>query len=243
MATGVPVYNPTTGTPTVSETVTNTILSTTLNGAVSSGATTATLTSVTGITTNSWVIIDSESNNAGKVEVVQVISISSNTITFFPALINNHASGAPVLAVFQRQVMVLGSSTGTNFADVNAAGTSATTALGVQGVSSAVPVRVNEGGAQKVILGTAAASGITSISTTARNLCSVINANTYTQNVTASFYDEGASPAGATTDLVYSAQLGPSQVVILNIPLTNGLAYSLSGAALANIIVTWNNYA
>jgi hypothetical protein len=241
MATGVPVYNPTTGTPTVSETIANTVLSTSLNGAVSAGATTAVLNSVIGIVANSWVIIDAESNNAGKVEVVQVTSIVSNTITFFPALINNHATNAPVTAVFQRQVMVLGSYSTSNFADVNAAGTSATTALGVQGVSNAVPVRVNEGGAQKVILGTSAVSG--SISTSARNLCSVINASTSTQNATISFFDEGASPAGATTDLVYAAQLGPSQIVILNIPLTNGLAYSLSGSALANIIVTWSNYA
>ena len=205
MANGVPVYNPSTGTPTLSETVVNSTLTTTLSGAISAGASSAVLTSVAGLTVNSWIVIDSETNNPGKVEVVQVLSISTNTITYYPVTVNAHATAAPVNQSFQRQVLVVGNSSA------------------------------------KSILTATSPIVATSVSILARTLASVVNANTSSQPVTISFYDE-AVPAGASAYLVYACQLGASQIININIPLSSGLTYVLSGACSNNIVITWSTF-
>jgi hypothetical protein len=184
---GTPIVNPTFATSTVAETYEYTLASTALSGSAAINATTIT-------------VIDTTSS----AETTQVTAISGNTLTIYPALKNNHSSGAAVVFKVQRQTFV------------------------------AAPNK-------KSIITPSTPISITSISTAPGVLVSVINANTSPQTITISFYDEGSSPSGNINDFIYGAyQLGAGQVVMLNIPFTNGLAYSLSSACLANIIVVWN---
>jgi hypothetical protein len=197
---GTPIVNPTFATSTVAETYEYTLASTALSGSAAINATTITVNASAGFTVDGWIIIDTTSS----AETTQVTAISGNTLTIYPALKNNHSSGAAVVFKVQRQTFV------------------------------AAPNK-------KSIITPSTPISITSISTAPGVLVSVINANTSPQTITISFYDEGSSPSGNINDFIYGAyQLGAGQVVMLNIPFTNGLAYSLSSACLANIIVVWN---
>jgi hypothetical protein len=66
--------------------------STTLNGATLVNATTATLTSATGITPGQVLLIDT----AGNAEVALVTAVAGNVVTFSQGLAVAHSSGAAV---------------------------------------------------------------------------------------------------------------------------------------------------
>jgi hypothetical protein len=139
----LPAYNPTTGTPTVVETVLNTYLTTSLNGAIAANANTATLNSVAGLVPfSSWITVDTEISNPGYVEVVQVISISSNTVTVYPQFKYAHSTTNPVMLQEHRQIMSIGGGVlGSPYADVTSAGISGTIgALAIQGITGGVPI-------------------------------------------------------------------------------------------------------
>jgi len=77
---------------------------------------------------------------------------------------------------------------------------------------------------------------VTSIKASAGRAVKLVNASTSAQNVTISLFNESTT-VGAAATLIYSAILGASQVIALDIVVPNGLSYSLSAAPLANIIV------
>jgi hypothetical protein len=93
---------------------------------------------------------------------------------------------------------------------------------------------------KKSILTTSSPVSITSISTSPGTLVAVINASSTAQPFTISLFDEGASPTGSSSDLMFAPLLGSNQVITLGIPFTNGLAYSIAGTPQNNIIVVWN---
>jgi hypothetical protein len=141
---------------------------------------------------------------------------------------------------------------GTGFPSATAAGTSGTSLTTIQGspsgvavpvsISGTVPVSIDPGAFSKTILTSASATACTSLETATAGvsaLISITNQSATGQTQTISFYDEGASPSCANADGLYTIQLGASQSVLLNFPLSSGLAYKLTGAltAGANIIV------
>lgn len=72
------------------------------------------------------------------------------------------------------------------------------------------------------------------------NLAQVINASPSAQTVTISLYrNEGASPTCSSADQIYAITLSSSASPLVSIPFTNGLAYTLSAAPAANIVVTY----
>jgi len=77
---------------------------------------------------------------------------------------------------------------------------------------------------------------VTSIKASAGRAVKLVNASTSAQTVTISLFNESTT-VGAAATLIYSAILGASQVIALDIIVPNGLSYSLSAAPLANIIV------
>lgn len=79
-------------------------------------------------------------------------------------------------------------------------------------------------------------TAVTSIKPSAGRAVKLVNASTSAQNVTISLFNESTT-VGAAATLIYSAILGASQVIALDIVVPNGLSYSLSAAPLANIIV------
>lgn len=101
--------------------------------------------------------------------------------------------------------------------------------------------------AQRYIITATSPTACTSIAYPAKQLIGVINASTSAQTATISFYDEsGATPSCATGDFIYSVVLGASQVQPFPILpyqfggwLNYGLAYKLSAAATANIVVLY----
>lgn len=98
------------------------------------------------------------------------------------------------------------------------------------------------GTTSKTILTSSSATACTSIVAGASHTAVAIINTGAAQSVYLQLYDEGASPACVATDDIYgngtTLALGIGQVVTLNIPLTSGLAYKLSGALGANVVVT-----
>lgn len=77
---------------------------------------------------------------------------------------------------------------------------------------------------------------VTSIKASAGRAVKLVNASTSAQTATISLFNESTA-VGAAATLIYSAILGASQVIALDIFVPSGLSYSLSAAPLANIIV------
>ena len=133
---------------------------------------------------------------------------------------------------------------GTALGSPTSAGTSASGNIqGIQGVTGGVPVTVTSTAANplKTVLTSASATACTNIEvSTTGTLVELVNSSSSGLTVTLNLYDEGAGPTCANADLIYSVQLGASQITLLNVPLGAGLSYSLSGALTAggNITIT-----
>lgn len=69
----------------------------------------------------------------------------------------------------------------------------------------------------------------------------ITNASSAAQTVTLSLYNEGASPTCAAADLRYAIILGPSQTIVVPLPIaawSAGLAYIFSGAPAARVSIS-----
>jgi len=107
----------------------------------------------------------------------------------------------------------------------------------LSGIYRALTGTLNVGsGTVLTILTPTSPTAVTSIKTSAGRAVKLVNASTSAQNVTISLFNESTT-VGAAATLIYSAILGASQVIALDILVPNGLSYSLSAAPLANIIV------
>lgn len=107
----------------------------------------------------------------------------------------------------------------------------------LSGIYRALTGTLNIGsGTVLTILTPTSPTAVTSIKTSAGRAVKLVNASTSAQNVTISLFNESTT-VGAAATLIYSAILGASQVIALDILVPNGLSYSLSAAPLANIIV------
>ena len=209
-------------------------------------ATSLTLTAIGTIAADDWILVDT--GNTSLVEATQVIGAPvGNVITVYPAMRNAHANGATVLQKISRQVMAIGDYANIGqLATVNGFGELAVY-LADNNVGTAARInadgtlRVANNGSTKTVLTPTSPTAITSISTTTRRLCGLYNASGSAQPATLTLYDEGASPTGAVADQIYSVALGASAAVTLGIPLNNGLAYTLSAAPAANILIIYNN--
>jgi hypothetical protein len=78
----------------------------------------------------------------------------------------------------------------------------------------------------------------TNISNSSGVLAEVVNANASPQPVTLSLFDDSAHSC-ASGSQIYQVILSSSASPILMIPLSNGLAYTLSGTPGANIVITY----
>lgn len=110
---------------------------------------------------------------------------------------------------------------------------------GAQGV-----VRVAPGGSARNILTSGSATACTNLEAVSSNkighLVAVINSGPATV-VFPQFYDDAGATCASST-LLYgdgaTITIGAGQVVTLNIPVTSGIAYKLSGALTNNLIIT-----
>lgn len=122
----------------------------------------------------------------------------------------------------------------------SASGGSAVTAA--QGAPGTTAWIVSNGRA-KSVLTSASATGCTSLQTTAGYLVSIVNSGPAT-SVFLTLYDEAATPSCVAADLIYgdgtSITIGAGQVITFPVPLTNGLAYKLSGALTSNLVIVRN---
>lgn len=118
--------------------------------------------------------------------------------------------------------------------------------------ASANALLVANGGAFKTILTSSSGTSCTSLEATASNsavgrVVSLINTGA-AMTVFLQLYDEGSSPTCAAADLIWgdgsAVVLGAAGTAtgtaVLNIPLTAGLAYKLSGALTSNLVITRN---
>lgn len=99
------------------------------------------------------------------------------------------------------------------------------------------------GGTAKSFITSTSAQTCTSLEVNATGygrLVALFDASGSGQTATITLYDEGASPTCAAADAIYAAQVLTAQVITLGIPLTAGLAYKLSGAAVSNLVITRN---
>jgi hypothetical protein len=113
--------------------------------------------------------------------------------------------------------------------------------LGVQGVGSGYPLPVLESPYLylKTVLTSASPTACTSVEVSAvGEIISLVNSSSSGLLVTLNVYDEGASPTCANADLLYSIQMAASQITTLNMPMTAGIAYSLSSALTAGGNIT-----
>ncbi len=116
--------------------------------------------------------------------------------------------------------------------------------LTVQGILFGQGLIVQIGGSTKSILTASSPTACTSLEVnTGGMLAEIINTGA-AQTVFLQVYDEGTTPTCASADDIWgdgtSLTLGPGQVVTFGIPLAHGLAYKLSGALGANVVITRN---
>lgn len=94
-------------------------------------------------------------------------------------------------------------------------------------------------------LNSSSATACTSISTTATQLVTIINAGAAT-TVFPIIYDEGGSPTCAASDTIYgdgaTIVLGAGQILTFKLHLSNGLAYKLSGSLTGSVPILINGY-
>lgn len=99
---------------------------------------------------------------------------------------------------------------------------------------------VTEGGVNRLIstLSSATSANPTYVKATAGRVGRLINTSTNAQTVTITIVDQASGAAGGNT--IYSVILGQSQIIDLQIPCNNGIGIYASGAASANIVLTWS---
>jgi hypothetical protein len=90
----------------------------------------------------------------------------------------------------------------------------------------------------RAIITSGAAVPCTSISNSPGTLVEVINALASVQGQTIDLFDDAGTTC-ATSARIYEVILSSSASPILMIPLTNGLAYTTTGAISTNIVVTY----
>jgi hypothetical protein len=90
----------------------------------------------------------------------------------------------------------------------------------------------------RTIITPASPTTCTNISNVRGSLVEVINSSSSPQPQTLSLFDDGGSSCLTGTQ-IYAVTLSSSASPILMIPLSNGLAYTLTGAANANITITY----
>lgn len=83
-------------------------------------------------------------------------------------------------------------------------------------------------------------SAAVNTSGTPGTLCRIVNASSSDQPAILTLFDEGAGAVGAIADQIYSIALQAGQVITVDMPLVNGLAWSLNAACLTNIIFTYS---
>ena len=108
--------------------------------------------------------------------------------------------------------------------------TSSNYTLGVQGVTNGVPLStLPNGSLTNSLLTSSTSTSCTNLAAVAGQVAELVNASTTGQSVTLSLYNE-SSASCSSADLVYSVQLGASQIVTLNLPMATGITYQLSGS-------------
>ena len=124
------------------------------------------------------------------------------------------------------------------------AGTPAPGVVTVQGIPFGYGLIVQIGGSTYTSITSASPTTCTSVEVnTTGMLAEIINTGA-AQVVFLTIYDEGTSPTCAAADVIYgdgtTLTLGAGQVVTFGIPVKHGLAYKLSGAVGANVLITRN---
>lgn len=99
----------------------------------------------------------------------------------------------------------------------------------------------SDGGANTTIssLSSATSAAPLYVKATAGRIAKLINTSTASQSVTVTLINQntGAAVAG---NVVYQAQLGPGQVIDLQIYCSTGIGIYASGGATGNIVLTWS---
>src|SRR5450631_1520099 len=104
--TGAAVYNPATGLPSIVDANEFSYQTTTIaSGNPAAGSTTLAVTSAAGLIADQFIQVDSYGVNA---EILQIVSIATNTLTVWPATAHNHSNGAAVVSKVARQIVSFG---------------------------------------------------------------------------------------------------------------------------------------
>jgi hypothetical protein len=114
----------------------------------------------------------------------------------------------------------------------------------VQGVAFGYGLIVQIGGSTYTSITSASPTTCTGIETNSNGMIAEIINTGAAQTVFLTVYDEGVSPTCAAADIIYgdgtTLTLGAGQIVTFGVPLKAGLAYKLSGAVGANVLITRN---
>jgi hypothetical protein len=124
------------------------------------------------------------------------------------------------------------------------AGAPASGIVTVQGILQGQGLIVQIGGSTKTILTSSSPTACTSIEASTNGMLAEIINTGAAQLVAIQMYDEGVSPTCSNADLIYgngsTLVLGAGQIITFGIPITSGIAYKLSGALGANVVITRN---
>lgn len=138
------------------------------------------------------------------------------------------------------------SNAGTGFPSATSAGTSGSSLITVQGSVSGVSLPVSSGKPVSPLYVAPIANtyysytGSTNIAVYSGtvDIFTIVNTSTSPQTQTISLYDGTSTTLGSDT-LIYSAQLGASQIITLNMRFANGLVVASSGSITNPVIVTY----
>jgi len=138
------------------------------------------------------------------------------------------------------------SNAGTGFPSTTSAGTSGSSLITVQGSASGVPLLVSSGKPVSPLYVAPIANtyysftGSTNIAAYSGtvDIFTIINTSTTPQTYTISLYD-GISTTLTSDTLIFSAQLGASQIITLNMRFANGLVLASSGNITNPVIITY----